>query len=179
MPHLIGRGRYAREAYPETSRAGGLTNRYLISPAGPATPDVFTTTGGAPHIVAAVNVVRRASGLFVVMVQMPATLASAALQEWAATMLFGATSSGGTVNGDWILGIGAPITFTAPSGSSLMGVYFDQDGAGNLTKTVTMIGINAAPVPSASGTIVVGGATVGSDVQITPGLFLASAYELP
>lgn len=178
--YTIGRGRYARETYPVPANqaVAAFENRYLIDPAGPLAPDPFTPAG-AEVVVAAVTVTRKASGFFQVGVQMPSTLASAATQEWAAAMFFGSTASGGTLSGAWRLAIGSAVTVSVPTGASAMGFQEQEQGAGNLITTITLTGVNANPVPAGVSTIVVGGLTVGSNVLITPGVFLAYAYELP
>jgi hypothetical protein len=178
---LIGRGRYARETYPVGGQGAALTalaNRYLISPSGPVAPDAFTATAPAIHTVAAVNVVRRASGIFVVMVQLPTLLAGADVENFEATAFLGSTASGGTANGQWLVAAGAPVSLTASSGVSPMGVWITSVDSTTLSQTPTLVGVNARPVPQGSSAIVIQGNTLGA-TQVTPGGFFAVAYELP
>lgn len=181
--YLIGRGRYAREAYPESASPSGalaaLTNRYRIAPIAPGIPSAFTVASPTTHVVAAVNVKRRASGIFMVTFQMPSTLAAPDEQGWVAVALFGATASGGIANGDWLQDTAAPITTSAPSGASPFGGYEVQSDTGNLLQTVTLVGTNADPVPQGDSTIVIEGTSLAG-TQISPsGSFIAVAYELP
>lgn len=182
MSRLIGRGRYARETYPAAGATGALValvNRYRIAAVSPGIPSAFTVTTPTTHIVAAVNVKRRASGIFAVSFQMPATLGAADTQAWAAIALFGATASGGIANGDWLQDTGATITTAGATGASPMGIDEIQSGAGNLHQTVTLVGTNAAPVPQGSSTIIIAGTTVGGSAITPTSSFIAVAYELP
>jgi len=178
--YVIGRGRRAGETYPEASQTAALaalSNRYLIgSTAG--VPDPFTVTNPTFHIAAAVNVTRRASGIFMVAVQMPVELAAPDKQVWSAVALFGSTCSGGVANGAWLLDIAALITNTLPTGASPMGEYIAESSAGNLGQSMTVVGVNAVPVPPGASTIIVPGTTVAG-TQITPGAFFGVVYELP
>ena len=179
--HVIGRGRYARATYPvggQSSALAALTNRYLTSPVAPGTPSPFTVTAPTFHIVAAVNVTRRASGIFVVSAQMGATLAAADQQEWAAIALFGSVASGGVPNGQWLLDIGSTITTSVPTDAFPLTGSFIQSGAGNLSQSVILAGANAKPVTPGNSTIIIAGNTSGG-TQITPGQFFGVVYELP
>lgn len=176
---LIGRGRYARETYPESNKAtAALVNRYLISAAGPPRPDPFSKIPADVYVVAATNVTRRASGIFMLTFQDPVTLAAADTLEWSAIAFSGSTASGGTVSGDWLVRIGSDIAFTAPAAASPMGEYADQRDATTLSATVTMVGVNAAPMLPGKGAIVVFGSAAAGTL-ITPALLIASVYELP
>lgn len=180
--YVIGRGRYARETYPEASQGASgaaLANRYRIAPIAPGIPSPFTVTSPTTHIVAAVNVRRRASGIFMLAFQMPSTLAAPDEQGWVAVALFGATASGGIANGAWLQDTAAPITTSAASGASPLGVYEVQSDTGNLLQTVTLVGSNADPVPQGNSTIIIAGTSLAG-TQISPsGSFIAVAYELP
>lgn len=181
---LIGRGRYAREAYPATGGAGSaavaaLTNRYRIAAVAPAVPSAFTVASPTTHIVAAVNVRRRASGIFMLSFQMPAALSAPDVQAWSAVALFGATASGGIANGDWLQDTAAPITTSAASGASPMGIDEITSDATTLLQTVTLVGSNAAPVPQGNSTIIIAGTTLAGSTITPAGSFLAVAYELP
>lgn len=180
--HIIGRGRYAREAYPDTKPNAALValaNRYLVDTSAPGTPSPFTVTQPSFHIVAAANVTRRASGLFVVSVQVPRTaLAADDTQSWTAVALFGSTASGGVASGDWLLDIASTITTSTPTGASPMSAWTAQSDAGNLTQTVTLVGVNSTPVPTGDSVIAVLSNTDGGS-QVSPGVFFGAAYELP
>lgn len=174
---LTGRGSRGLETYPGrvSSAVSALTNRYLCSQIAPA---AFTAVIADEYIVAAANVTRRASGIFVINVQVPVVLASAETLQWAAGILGGSTASGGTAAGDWLVA-GSAISVTSESFASTMGISRIACPAGGLGQTVTLVGLNPTPLPvDGSGVLVVYGATVGS-VQTTPGVILASAYELP
>jgi len=178
--HTMGWGRYKRETYPVggvDAAVVALNNRYQTSGT-PGSPDAFTSAVGSPHNVAAVNVVRRASGIFVLSLQMPTTLAGADTETFVATALFGATASGGTANGAWLLGISSPITATSPTGTSPMTLFTGQHGAGNLVDTLVLTGANAVAVPQGASCIIITGGTAGP-TALTPGPLVAIAYELP
>lgn len=179
--HIIGHGRNAREAYPSPPNAAliALSNRYLIAPTGPASPSAFTVASPAFHIVAAANVVRRASGIFMLSVEMPSQLAAPDTQVWSATLLFGVTASGGVPNGAWLLDIAAPIILTpAPTTASVLAGLDMQAPAGGLIQTVVLTGTNPTPAPQGPSTIVISGTTLGGSM-ITPGDFFGTVFELP
>jgi hypothetical protein len=179
---LIGKGKAARETYPQSggianSALVALLNRYLVGST-TTTPDAFTTASPTAHYVAAVNVVRKASGLFVVMAELPATLAAPDTMAFAAFLFSGATASGGTASGAWLVGTGSPIVPSAISPDQIMAPWEETCGAGNLTKTPIMVGINPMPAPAGASVIVIAANTIGG-TTVTPGSFSAAAFELP
>jgi hypothetical protein len=187
MSFLVGRAGKARETYPggggPNQALVALANRYLISPTSPGTPAPFEGSNASPEPVAYANVTRRASGLFVVGVQVPVTLAGADTLLASAILLSG-SSSGGAANGQWSIetaghAITVPVT---PSFASPVSAFEDQRGAGNLAATITLNGANASPLPvGVAGTLVIFGATASGAVVVTPtsGGFFAYAFELP
>lgn len=179
--HVIGRGKRGRETYPlggATSALAALTNRYLVS-ATPDSPDPFTATSPNAIIVAAVNVTRRGSGFFVLATQMLDTLAAADTQEWAAVLLEGATVSGGTVDGQWLIAKGSAIVpTTTPTGAVAFSQWGEQADATTLTTTVTLVGINPTAAPPGDSTIIIAAETLAGTL-ITPGPFFGSVFELP
>ena len=176
MSGIIGRGRNARETYPQANAAlSGFYNRFLIgSGAPPGIPDAFTSA--APVPLAAVNFTRRASGIFQLSAQIPITLAGAD-----ASTVFQASSGPGTTTGgvlfeDWLIADGVPLVVPVPTG--ILGFNLFAVAAGNLVRTVTLTGCNSVPVPQGAGTIFISGRTAGPTL-LTPDGFLASVYELP
>ena len=177
--HIIGRGRYAREGYPvagSIAALAALTNRYLATPL--MAPDAFTVTAPTVQNVAAANVTRRASGIFVVMMALPIVLSVADEYQFSATLIPGATASGGTVDQDWRLGIGSAVVLAGGGTPSPMSAYIQQAGAGNLAQTAVLVGLNPTPAPLGSSAILIAGTTIGG-AAITPGDIFVSAYELP
>jgi hypothetical protein len=187
MSYLAGRRGHARETYPGNGSPSqalvALANRFLISPGGGGTPAPFTASNASPEPVGYTNVTRKASGLFLVGVQIPVALASADTLLASAIFLSG-SSSGGTVNGQWSIETsGHPITVPGtPAFASDISAFAQQCGTGNLTTTITLVGVNPAPLPPGdAGTIVVFAATASGSVVVNPtsGGFLAFAFELP
>ncbi|MGH3303687.1 MAG: hypothetical protein ACRDOK_18810 [Streptosporangiaceae bacterium] len=179
---LIGRNRYAREGYPESNPGNAafvaLTNRYLTAQP-PATPDPFTQGLAGVHALAAVNVTRKASGLFMVAVQFSAVLAAPDTMQFAASASFGGVASGGTASGNWLIATGPALVVTPLTQDSLSGQYDDERDAGNLQAGVTLVGVGAVPIPAGNSAIVILGQTTAGTTLVTPGILIASAYELP
>lgn len=177
--YIAGRHR-SGETYPSPPNAAlvAAANRYLIDPSPPGSPSAFAVALPGFRVVAAVNVVRRASGIFILSTQMSALLASADTQSWSAVLLGGATCTGGIADGSWLLNIASTITPSAPTSSSLMSLDLFQSSAGNLQQTMSMVGANASPAPVGASTIIIAAATIGG-AQITPGQFFGVVYELP
>lgn len=179
MTGLMGpRGR-KQAGYPSPPNSAGiaLLNRYLTSPDSSVSIDPFTVTSPTFSFIAAANVVRRASGIFMVQAQMPLVLAGADTMQFSVVIFFGQTATGGTPSGDWLVADGATIVI-AGSEAAVPSAYSEAASAGNLTKTMTLIGCNPNPTPAGPSAIALVGTTVGG-TQISPNGLFISAYELP
>lgn len=164
----------SRESYPQANAAiSALSNRFVM---GVGVPEPFTSA--VPFVVAAVNVTRRASGLFQVNVVMSITAASA---DTAAFQLSGGpgTSVGGVAADDWLVEEAANL-IVSPLGGAIAtwGGWTAALPAGGLTATVSISNVNAVPLPAGPSSIFLTGLS-SSPVAITPGGIAASAYELP
>ena len=175
---LIGRGRYTRAAYPQAPGAAvaALSNRYVATPL--MAPDPFTVTSPTLHNVAAVNVTRRASGVFVVMMTLPVALAAPDEYQFSASLVPGATASGGTVDGAWLVGIGSAIVLAGGGTPSVMSAFIQQVGAGNLSQTPVLVGLNPTPAPTGKSAILIASTTNGG-TAVSLGDIFVSANELP
>lgn len=179
MSFVIGKGRRATQVYPTRGNGNAvdaLSNRYLVDP-NSQIPSAFSVTAPTLYIVAAVNVVRRASGIFQVNVQVPMLSSGIDTTQWGAIARAGSVASGGVVYGDWLIDDGAVISVTAPSSEYLIGTGGGTVEA-NGVQMITMVGVNPAPLPAGASAIVIAATTV-SGSTLTPGVLLASAYELP
>lgn len=169
----IGKGRYKTEGYPVRSNGdvlAALSNRYLC----PAiVPDAFNST--VPYYVAAVNVTRRASGLFMVAAQVLAQTAGVTTQSWGALLFPGAVASGGVVNGDWRVSVGGAVSVAPTPSPTIIGIdgYELASAIG-----ITLTGINAVAAPAGSSVIAIVANTVDPSV-LTMSTLTASAFELP
>lgn len=199
MSSLIGpRHGKSRETYPVNPGLGGavsaMTNRGI---SGNAAPAAFEPTGSpvAPVAVAYANVTRRASGLFVVGIEMGFGLSGADTVDATAVVVNG-SSTGGTAApnanpaGSWFVetassGPGKIVVPSAPTFASDIAVWVETSPAavaGLLDQTVVLIGVNSAPLPVGdAGTIYMAVITASGATTITPGngAFTAFYFELP
>ena len=173
MSFVIGKGRQASQAYPVRSNGdavAALSNRYLC----PAIiPDPFTSL--ASYFVAAANVTRRASGLFVVQAQVLSQAAGVDTQAWAALLFPGAVASGGVASGDWLVSTGGVVAVAPTPVPTIIGVdgYELASAIG-----ITLTGINAVAAPAGDSVIAIVGNTVAPSL-LTMGALTASIFELP
>lgn len=170
--HLIGKHK-SPESYPTSNAAAALTalsNRYISNGGAPA-----AFSSAVLHTVGAVNVTRRASGIFLVTAQVPIVLADDDPSVgWVAAAGPG-SAVGGVASGDWLIDDG---TLVAPATT----VNFSTNGfivaAGSLSLTVTLVGANPTPLAAGISCIAIQAATADPS-QITPSAFFATAIELP
>jgi hypothetical protein len=120
--HVIGRGRYARETYPQPSTGGlaAFQNRGVLS------SSIADLTAPSGVIVAAANPVRLASGIFVVMANFIGTPSAADTLDIGFLSIATTTAwSGGVLSpdGKWRVANPGPITAT---GSGALQVFGSQ-----------------------------------------------------
>lgn len=169
----IGKGRYKTEGYPVRSNGdvlAALSNRYLC----PAiVPDPFTSA--TTYFVAAANVIRRASGLFMVTAQVMSQAGGVDTQAWGALLFPGAVASGGTVSGNWRVSVGGAVSIAPTPVPTIIGIDgYDLASAIGITLT----GINAVAAPAGSSVIAIVANTVAPSL-LTMGALTAAAFELP